>query len=197
MSSAVQVPRRTLAIAGVLSLQAAVIHVGVAPEHFAEWWGYGTFFVVAAAAQLALFWSLARRPRGWVLQAGIWGSLATMLTYLVSRTAGIPLGPAAGVVEDVNGLGVAATIAEAMLLVIMCGLLAGPARSRTINALAVVGVALWAAALGGLLSPPPGALAEGHHHGGHDHGGAATHESAPIPYIPESVRNAPRPPGMG
>jgi uncharacterized membrane protein YraQ (UPF0718 family) len=35
-----------------LSLIAGLIHVWVTPEHFEEWWGYGTFFLVAAAAQV-------------------------------------------------------------------------------------------------------------------------------------------------
>src|SRR4051794_27985651 len=112
MNSMVRVPRRALQAAAVLSLEAAVIHVRVAPEHFAEWWGYGAFFVLAAAAELAFVCVLAWRPSGWLVQAGIWGSLATMLMYLISRTGGIPLGPDAGAVESVDGLGVAATVAE-------------------------------------------------------------------------------------
>ena len=43
---------RTLYAAASLSLVAALIHLWVAPEHFGEWWGYGAFFLVAAAAQL-------------------------------------------------------------------------------------------------------------------------------------------------
>ena len=34
-----------------LSLLAALIHLRVMPEHFEEWWGYGTFFLVYAVAQ--------------------------------------------------------------------------------------------------------------------------------------------------
>ena len=72
---------------------AAGIHLGAAPQHFAEWWGYGAFFLVAAVGECALVALLALRPRAWVVQAGIWASLATMLMYLLSRTSGIPLGP--------------------------------------------------------------------------------------------------------
>ena len=35
-----------------LSLIAGLIHLLVMPEHFEEWWGYGTFFLVAAVAQI-------------------------------------------------------------------------------------------------------------------------------------------------
>ena len=38
-------------IAASLSGVAAAIHAWVVPEHLAEWWGYGTFFLVLAAAQ--------------------------------------------------------------------------------------------------------------------------------------------------
>jgi len=52
----------TLYVAAALSLLAAIIHLWVMPEHFEEWWGYGTFFLVVALAQglYALF--LLGRP---------------------------------------------------------------------------------------------------------------------------------------
>ena len=34
-----------------LSLVAALIHLWVTPEHFGEWWGYGTFMLAAFVAQ--------------------------------------------------------------------------------------------------------------------------------------------------
>jgi hypothetical protein len=190
----------TLALAGALSLLAAAIHVRVAPEHFEQWTGYGAFFVVCALAEVAYLWLLVRRPQNWVLQVGIWGSLATMLVYFVSRTAGVPLGPDSGAVEAVDGLGLTATAAEAALVLLLCSLLPGGARGWTLNALALVGVALWIAALTGVLTPPPQAAAAG---GYHHHGGAgAVHEDRkahghPLPFIPDSVRNAPRPRGIG
>jgi len=184
----------TFAAVAILSGVAAGIHLGVAPEHFAEWWGYGAFFVLAAVGECALVALLALRPRAWVVQAGIWASLATMLMYLLSRTAGIPLGPATGIVEPVELPGLAATVAEAALVVVLCGLLAGRERVRTLNALGLVGAALWVAALAGALAPPAQPVAGGH--AGH---GAALHAHAAmgVPFIPDSVRNAPRLPGDG
>ena len=122
----------TFRAVAILSGVAAGIHLGVAPQHFAEWWGYGAFFVLAAVGECALIALLALRPRAWVVQAGIWASLATMLMYLVSRTSGIPLGPQAGVVEPVELQGLAATAAEGALVVVLCGLLAG--RERRVHA---------------------------------------------------------------
>jgi hypothetical protein len=184
----------TFAAVAVLSGTAAGIHLGVAPEHFGEWWGYGAFFVLAALGECALVALLALRPGAWVVQAGIWASLATMLMYLLSRTSGIPLGPATGVVEPVDLAGLVATAAEAALVVVLCGLLAGRERVRTLNALGLVGGALWIAALTGALAPPAQPVASGH--AGH---GAAVgaHAAMGVPFIPDSVRNAPRQPGDG
>jgi hypothetical protein len=173
---------------------AAGIHLGVAPQHFSEWWAYGGFFVLAAAGECTLIALIALRPRAWVVQAGIWASLATMLMYLVSRTSGIPLGPATGVVEPVELPGLAATAAQAALVVVLCGLLAGRARVRSLNALGLVGAALWIAALAGALAPPGQPVASAHA----GHGGAPlAHAGMGVPFIPDSVRNAPRLPGDG
>ncbi|HET6175145.1 MAG TPA: hypothetical protein VFD90_21255 [Gaiellales bacterium] len=184
---------RTFGAVAILSGAAAGIHLGVAPEHFAEWWGYGTFFVLAAVGECALVALLALRPRAWVVQAGIWASLATMLMYLISRTSGIPLGPASGVVEPIELPGLAATAAEGALVVVLCGLLGGRERRHTLNALGLVGGALWIAALAGALAPPAQPVASGH--GGHE--APVAHASMGVPFIPDSVRNAPRVAGDG
>jgi hypothetical protein len=189
-------PGRTLALAGGASLLAASIHLQVAPEHFAQWWGYGAFFVAAAGAELAFVAVLAFWPRPAVLQVGIWGSLATILMYLVSRTAGVPLGPEAGVVERVDLLGLEATAAEAVLVVVLVALLAPGARRRTLNGLCAVGVGLWVAAAAGTLTPAPGA-GQGHHHDAPGAPSVHAHGPARLPAISDAVRNAPRPKGTG
>ena len=51
------------AVAAGLSVFAAAIHIWVVPEHLQEWWGYGAFFLVLAAAQ-ALYAGLILRSRG-------------------------------------------------------------------------------------------------------------------------------------
>ena len=38
------------AAAAALSLIASLVHVWIMPEHFAEWWGYGLFFLISAVA---------------------------------------------------------------------------------------------------------------------------------------------------
>jgi hypothetical protein len=193
---AAAVPREILAIIAVLSVVPAAIHVWVAPAHFAEWWGYGTFFVAAAAGELAFLGLLAWRPSRGLVLLGIFGSLETVLMYLVSRTAGIPFGPAAGEVEGVEILGITATLAEAALVVALFALLSGQSRRWTVNSLCAVGLALWIAALAGVLAPGPEAVPHTHGKpGGHNPG--YPYGEGPLPAIPDSVRNAPRPPGIG
>jgi hypothetical protein len=184
----------TFRAVAILGGVAAGIHLGVAPEHFGEWWGYGALSVLAAVGECTLVALVALRPRAWVIQAGIWASLATMLLYLVSRTSGMPLGPATGVVEPLDIPGLGATAAEAALVVVLCGLLDGRPRGRTLNALGLVGAALWIAALAGALAPRAQPLASPH--AGHLRA-PLVHAGMGVPFIPDSVRNAPRLPGEG
>ena len=68
------------------SMVAALIHLWVTPEHFEEWWGYGTFFLVAAIAQGAFGVALLRRPRRLLLLLGLGGNVSIVALYLVTRT---------------------------------------------------------------------------------------------------------------
>ena len=178
----------------ILSGLAAGIHLGVAPQHFAEWWGYGTFFVLAALGDVALVALLALRPRAWVVQAGIWATLATMLMYLLSRTAGIPLGSRDRRGRAGGAAGPAATVAEGALVIVLCGLLGGqraplhaerarPGRRRPLAG----GADRRARAV---------RAARRNAHSG-DVAAALSSMAMGVPFIPESVRNAPRPSGDG
>lgn len=117
---------------GAASLVAALVHGGLAPAHFAEWWGYGAFFVVAGAAQAILGLALvldafegdlpARRAL-WL--AGAVGNALIVLTYVVSRAVGVPfVGPEAGEVEPWDALGIGTTALEVLLVGVLAWLLA-------------------------------------------------------------------------
>jgi hypothetical protein len=82
---------RTLYAASALSLLAGLIHLWVTPEHFEEWWGYGAFFLVAAAAQILYVPIVLLLPTRIVLLGGIVGNLAIVVLYLLTRTVGIPM----------------------------------------------------------------------------------------------------------
>ena len=112
--------------AGACSLGAGALHAIVAPAHLDEWWGYGLFFLGAAAAQILFGLALltdaintkdfgvgAALARRWLLVGGILGNVAILVLYIVTRTVGIPwFGPEAGEVESVGIIDVLAGILE-------------------------------------------------------------------------------------
>ena len=105
--------RPVLYAAAALSLVAALIHLWVMPEHFAEWWGYGAFFLVSALAQVLYVPLLLRWPSRGILLLGVGGNLAIVSLYLLTRTVGVPLfGPHAGEVEGAGFMDLCATTSE-------------------------------------------------------------------------------------
>ncbi|MDX6199703.1 MAG: hypothetical protein QOJ79_2854 [Actinomycetota bacterium] len=99
----VQVPTAAL-VAAALSIGAAVVHAIVIPPHLAESFEYGAFFAALAVAQLGWAVLIVVRPGSWILAAGIAGNLAVVLLWAATRTAGIPLGVAAGQREPIGVL---------------------------------------------------------------------------------------------
>jgi len=123
---------RTLYAAAALSLLAGLIHLWVTPEHFEEWWGYGAFFLVAAAAQILYVPIVLLLPTRMVLLGGIVGNLAIVVLYLLTRMVGIPLfGPEAGEVEGFGFVDVCPTTSEVGIAVALgVALLRKTARER-------------------------------------------------------------------
>jgi hypothetical protein len=122
---AVRVTKGLLYSAVGLSSVAALIHLWVTPEHFGEWWGYGSFMLAAFVAQAIYAAALLVWPR-WrlLLRAGISGNLAIIGMWVVSRTVGTPLGPMGGEVEGIGALDLICTASEVVLVVLLVGLLA-------------------------------------------------------------------------
>jgi len=119
-----------------LSLVAALIHLWVTPEHFGEWWGYGTFMLAAFVAQAIYAVFLLGWPR-WplLLVAGASGNLAIIGMWVVSRTVGTPLGPMAGEIEGMGTLDLICTASEVALVVLLVGLLSRYRRGGVAHAL--------------------------------------------------------------
>ena len=133
--------KTVLHAAAVFSLLAAGIHLWAMPEHFEEWWGYGTFFLVSAVVQGAYAAALLRWPPGRaLLLLGLWGNLSIVALYLVTRTVGIPFfGPHAGEVEGIGAADLSATAAEfALIAVLGAVLLRGLPRERVVVLLFVL-----------------------------------------------------------
>jgi hypothetical protein len=108
------------------SFGSAAVHAALIHEHAEEWWGYGLFFGLSALAQVVLGlalltdavnprdtgprWASIRRGVYWL---GLLGTLALLVLYAITRTAGIPwFGPAAGEVEAVSAIDLVAKAFE-------------------------------------------------------------------------------------
>ncbi|XAS67853.1 hypothetical protein V3C33_00455 [Micrococcaceae bacterium Sec5.7] len=125
----------------------AAVHAAVVPEHLSEWGAAGAFFLVLAAAQLALGLLLLIRPRPGLLLAIAAVSIVPLALWLYSRTVGLPFGPAAGVPETVGVPDCAAgalelgTLLVAVIVLRRSGRLPGrPPASAHIRSLSVVAV---------------------------------------------------------
>lgn len=105
----------------VLSLGAAAIHFGAAPDHFAEYWLFGLAFTVVAWFQAiwAATWVYVARPPRWLAVLAILVNAATIAVWFWSRTAGLPIGATPGVAEP---LGAADVIADVFELALIAGI---------------------------------------------------------------------------
>jgi hypothetical protein len=115
--------RLVLYLAAVLSYVAALIHFFVIPQHFEEWWGYGTFFLGVGAFQGLYALVLLQWPGPSLFFSGIAANLAIVALWLVTRTVGIPFfGPHAGEMEAIGAADLAATTVELALSVALVAL---------------------------------------------------------------------------
>jgi hypothetical protein len=138
------------------SIGAGAIHAAAARIDGAESALYLAFFLTVAAAQL--LWGaivLARAPR-WLLAAGLAGHLLVLGTWVASRTAGLPVGPAAGARLPVGFPDAVTAFLEAVIVGGAAWLLlrrAAPERSvrRAPLAAAVAAVVVAALAVFGIL----------------------------------------------
>jgi hypothetical protein len=67
--------RTAASVAAAFSLSGALVHLVHAPDHRAEWWAYGAFFIACAAGQAALAVAVLRWRGVWPALVGIAGSL--------------------------------------------------------------------------------------------------------------------------
>jgi hypothetical protein len=143
--------RRAVRTAAVLSLAVAWVHFAYMGSHFRQWWAYGAFFLAAGAGQALFAPLILRRCRPWLVAAGIAGNLAIVGMYVLSRTAGPPVGPHAHVPELAGAVDVATTAVEIVLVGVLLTLLGTAGRRWTANALLAAGGLLWALRLSGHL----------------------------------------------
>jgi hypothetical protein len=115
-----------LVLGAALSLAAAIFHWFYIEEHTLEWWGYGLFFAVVAAAQALYAGSLILWPRRWLYWVGIVGNVALIALYIVTRTHGVPMGPDTGMIEEMQPPDLIETVTEALLVLCLAALVLLP-----------------------------------------------------------------------
>jgi hypothetical protein len=98
-TSAAGVPLVVSVFLAVLSAVAGGIHGTLAPDHWREHWLFGVFLGTVAGFQIAWALAILARPSRLLLGAGALVNMGVVLTWVVSRTVGIPVGPGAGMPE--------------------------------------------------------------------------------------------------
>ena len=178
-------------LAAFASLGAAVIHFAVAPTHWREWIPSGLFFVSIALFQLIWARAMLARTTTAVLAAGIAGNVGAAALWALSRTAGAPFGPNAGVPEIVQSAGLCALLLEVYVVmgagwVWYRGRQAQPIPA-VVNAIVLLGVGavIASAATVGVAS----GLQDDHHGPAGGHGeGRQDHPEPATPPTAESTR---------
>ena len=119
------------ALLGLLSMAAALIHFAVIEQHWAEYWLYGAFFIAVGMAQLAWAVAIPATPARLLLWGGVVGNALVVLTWIVTRTVGSLVGPAATVPARAGFGDLVATALQVLIVVGGCGLLTRRLRVRT------------------------------------------------------------------
>jgi hypothetical protein len=154
-----QTKRRTVSsrtvlrgLTACLLVGAAVIHMLEVSEHFEVDPLYGWFFVVVAGGQTLAAGAMIFWRRRAVLYVVAMGNLGVIALWLLTRTAGVPLGIEAGVRQAAGQPDVAATLLEVASVLIAAYLLSAPLPGKRIPypagiALSVVGLVVSIAAV--------------------------------------------------
>jgi hypothetical protein len=106
-------PRLLLA---ALSLAAGAVHLAMAPIHASSSVTEAAGFATVGWAQILLAVLLLTRPSRIALQATILVNAAVIGAYIVSRTAGLPVGENAGVRETIELIDLMVTVFEGVLI---------------------------------------------------------------------------------
>ncbi|MCZ7415415.1 MULTISPECIES: hypothetical protein [unclassified Streptomyces] len=105
-----------LVVAAFASLGAGAIHLAAGPDHFAEWRLAGVFFYALGAFQV-IWAAMALRGGGrWAVAFGLTGAVGALGTWAVSRTVGMPVGPAAGQAEEFGRAGLTAAVLQVVVV---------------------------------------------------------------------------------
>ena len=106
----------------ILSTAVAAIHFAVMGAHFREFALFGMFFSIVAWVQALWALGVVGAPTRSLLLAGSLFNALVALVWLISRTTGLPLGPAPGVAEPVSFLDGLSTAIELVIATLAGGL---------------------------------------------------------------------------
>jgi hypothetical protein len=166
-----------------LSLGAGVIHFAESGGHFDVGWAHGTFFAVVAWLQVAWAAAVIVSPSRRLLAVGAAGNLVVVVTWLMSRIWGVPIGPGAWEPEPVALADSLATGFEIAIVAVALAVLLRPALAqlslRPTLGFAGLGVSAVAVAVASTMALSPSFASE-HDHGdeaasGHSHSGSDSH----------------------
>ena len=107
----------------VTSLATAAIHFAVMGEHFREYAAFGVFFSLVAWFQALWALGIVVSPTRPLLTVGLVVNAAVVVIWIVSRTAGLPIGPEPGTAEPAAFLDVLSTMLEIGIVVATATLL--------------------------------------------------------------------------
>jgi hypothetical protein len=158
----------------VMSLAAAGIHFAVIGEHFQEYVVFGVFFSLVAWFQALWALGVVVAPTRWTLAVGLMANAAIACVWLVSRTAGVPVGPEPGVAEPVAILDLFSTVLELLIIAGCAALLLRGRYSRPSGGRRPRALFVGTLALGLIILSTIGIAAAGedeHGHGDEQHGG--------------------------
>lgn len=171
-------------VAAFASLGAAAIHFAAAPDHYAEWWPAGVFFYAVGAFQAGWAVAVLRFSGPFLMVAGLVANAGVIAVWAVSRTAGMPVGPGAGLPEEITVADTTTVAFEAVIGLVAAWKLRGSTSRGFVSPFRAVALAgVTGAAVTGLTVPAvQGALSHSHHHGPadetapHGHGEDDEHE---------------------
>ena len=106
-----------LAGAALLSIAAGAIHARVIFDHLGEGALIAEFFAVTAVLQIWWGFRVAHQPNKPLLVFALGLSAIVIVTWAVSRTIGVPVGPLAGERESVGAVDLIATAYEVGIIV--------------------------------------------------------------------------------
>jgi FtsP/CotA-like multicopper oxidase with cupredoxin domain len=136
----------------LLALGAAAIHFAVVPDHLRDFPLHGVFFIALGLIQVAFAVAVVARPDRRLFALGAAGTMGVICLYVATRTVGLPVAPQPWQPEPVGFPDVAATLLEAISVLLLLLLVRTPRRPRRRGRVRVALSTFPAAFFGGLIA---------------------------------------------